>query len=147
MDNGSSKSLDSLGRFRCRNNRNFNNEILGPGHRLEGGLLYRYEIESRDIYVYLPPDYFEGSSIEKILYMSDGNEYLTRAGVPTILDESISTARVSPLIGVFVGLESPERTNSRIYLRSRSKGDRYVDALATNWVAGIEKYWFNYSRL
>ena len=119
---------------------NFNNEIFGPGHRLESSLLYRYEIESRDIYVYLPPDYFEGSSIEKILYMSDGNEYLTRAGVQTILDESISTSKVAPLIGVFVGLKSQNERIQEYTYGPGQNGDRYVDALATKWVAEIERY-------
>ena len=119
---------------------NFNNEILGPGHRLDRSLLYRFEIEARDIYIYLPPEYFSGRNIEKILYLNDGNEYLTRAGVQTIIDDTIASARVSPMLGVFIGLESQNDRIAEYTYGSGQNGDAYVDALALDWAPRIEQY-------
>ena len=119
---------------------NFNNEIIGPGHRLERSLLYRYEIGLRDAYIYLPPAYFEASEIRKILYVSDGNEYLTRAGVQAIIDDTILANRVSPIVGVFLGLESQNERIQEYTYGPGQKGDAYVDAIATDWVPEIEQY-------
>lgn len=57
----------------------------------------------RRVYVYLPPGYNADSAYHyPTLYVHDGGEYLTRAQLPTILDNLIQQQEIPPLIAVMV---------------------------------------------
>jgi len=57
----------------------------------------------RRVYVYLPPGYDTDSTHDyPTLYVHDGGEYLTRAKLPTILDNLIHGQDIPPLIAVMV---------------------------------------------
>ena len=59
--------------------------------------------ETRNIQVYLPFGYQpEDSLAYPTLYVQDGTDFINLAGMPEILDWSISTGRCRPLIVVFV---------------------------------------------
>lgn len=57
----------------------------------------------RRVYVYLPPEY-EAASTHRYptLYVHDGGEYLSRAKLPTILDNLTHSQEIPPLIAVMV---------------------------------------------
>lgn len=57
----------------------------------------------RRVYVYLPPGYGQDATQRfPVLYVHDGGEYLTRARLPTILDNLIYSQDIPPLIAVMV---------------------------------------------
>ena len=57
----------------------------------------------RRVHVYLPPRYEADSTCDySALYVHDGGEYLTRAKLPTILDNLIHSKDIPPLIAVMV---------------------------------------------
>ena len=57
----------------------------------------------RHVYVYLPPGYDDRVNERfPVLYVHDGGEYLTRARLPTILDNLIHNQEIPPLMAVMV---------------------------------------------
>lgn len=57
----------------------------------------------RRVYVYLPPGYDEDSSKRfPSFYVHDGGEYLTRARLPTVIDNLCHAQELPPLIAVMV---------------------------------------------
>jgi enterochelin esterase-like enzyme/HSP20 family molecular chaperone IbpA len=73
------------------------------------GRVQEFEFDSevlhnkRRVYVYMPPGYNDREKDRfPVLYVHDGGEYLTRARLPTILDNLIHNQEVPPLIAVMV---------------------------------------------
>ena len=73
------------------------------------GHVQEFEFESevlhnkRRVYVYLPPGYDDRPGERfPVLYVHDGGEYLTRARLPTILDNLIHNQEIPPLMAVMV---------------------------------------------
>ena len=73
------------------------------------GRVQEFEFESevlhnkRHVYVYLPPGYDDRPDERfPVLYVHDGGEYLTRARLPTILDNLIHNQEIPPLMAVMV---------------------------------------------
>jgi len=73
------------------------------------GRVQEFEFDSevlhnkRHVYVYMPPGYNDRMSERfPALYVHDGGEYLTRARLPTILDNLIHNQEVPPLMAVMV---------------------------------------------
>jgi enterochelin esterase family protein len=57
----------------------------------------------RQVYVYLPPEYAKRSSQRfATFYVHDGGEYLSRARLPTVLDNLRHSQEIPPLIAVMV---------------------------------------------
>src|SRR5262245_48016305 len=57
----------------------------------------------RRVYVYLPPEYAKRSSQRfATFYIHDGGEYLSRARLPTVLDNLRHSQEIPPLIAVMV---------------------------------------------
>lgn len=73
------------------------------------GRVQEFEFESevlhnrRRVYVYMPANYQEQVNDGfPVLYVHDGGEYLTRARLPTILDNLIHNQEIPPLMAVMV---------------------------------------------
>lgn len=73
------------------------------------GRVQEFEFDSevlhnkRRVYVYLPPGYNERENNRfPALYVHDGGEYLTRARLPTVLDNLIHNQEIPPLMAVMV---------------------------------------------
>lgn len=73
------------------------------------GQVQEFEFESevlhnkRRVYVYLPPGYKDRATDHfPVLYVHDGGEYLTRARLPTVLDNLIHSHEIPPLMAVMV---------------------------------------------
>lgn len=57
----------------------------------------------RRVYVYLPPGYADDATTRfATLYVHDGGEYLSRARLPTILDNLLHSQDIPPLIAIMV---------------------------------------------
>ncbi|HTO94102.1 MAG TPA: alpha/beta hydrolase-fold protein, partial [Bacteroidota bacterium] len=54
------------------------------------------------VYVYLPSGYLSGAERYPALYVTDGGEYLSRAGMSAVLDNLIAEREISPLVAVFL---------------------------------------------
>jgi enterochelin esterase family protein len=73
------------------------------------GRVQEFEFDSevlhnqRRVYVYMPPGYNDREKERfPVLYVHDGGEYLTRARLPTILDNLIHSQDITPLMAVMV---------------------------------------------
>ncbi|MGE0826718.1 MAG: alpha/beta hydrolase-fold protein [Candidatus Binatia bacterium] len=82
---------------------------LEEASNIPHGQVQEFEFESevlhnrRRVYVYLPPGYTERTGERfATLYVHDGGEYLTRARLPTILDNLIHNQDIPPLIAVML---------------------------------------------
>jgi enterochelin esterase-like enzyme len=116
----------------------FNNEIIGPEHVYDKSLLYRFEQDGRDIFIQLPLSYLRGETVEAALYLNDGNEYLTRAGLQEVVDETIASGRAISVLVVYVALaDQNERLTEYTYGPS-NQGDAYVARLAGQYVPAVE---------
>lgn len=82
------------------------------------------------VYVYLPPGY-RGSAVRyPVLYVTDGGEYLRRAGMNNVIDNLTADGGILPLIAVFIDpLSDPAdpRTNTR--MSDYALSDRFVRAV------------------
>jgi enterochelin esterase-like enzyme len=76
-----------------------------------------------------------------VLYVSDGNEMLTRAGMQAVADAAIAAGRALPVAIAYVALPSQNvRTDEYTYGSATANGDRYVAMLADEIVPVIESY-------
>jgi enterochelin esterase family protein len=85
----------------------------------------------RDVFVYLPRGLFDGSVRYPSLYVADGNEMITRAGMDTITDGVLDAGGAKPAIVVFVDLHDPvERMDDYTFDTPTARGDLYRTFLA-----------------
>ena len=84
----------------------------------------------REARVYLPPGYDQSTARYPTVYMSDGIEYLERAGANIISDNLIAERRLRPVILVCL---SPVERNKEYWMNQE-----YVDWLATKLVPMID---------
>ena len=82
---------------------------LEVNNSIPHGRVEEFEFESevlhnkRRVYVYVPPGYKDRTNERfSVLYVHDGGEYLTRARLPTILDNLIHTQEIPRLMAVMV---------------------------------------------
>lgn len=117
----------------------FNSVLYTEGYAHEVGRLERFRWQSarlndeRDVYVFLPPG-FEALEALPSLYVHDGNESITRSR----MDLALGNAGIA-VLGVFVALPNQNlRIAQYTYGEPESRGDAYVDALATELVPLVE---------
>jgi enterochelin esterase family protein len=82
-------------------------------------------------YVYVPPGYRSGTDRYPVLYVTDGGEYLSRAGMNAVLDNLIAEGEIVPLIAVFLEPRSDPadpRTNTR--MSDYALNDSFIGALS-----------------
>ncbi len=83
------------------------------------------------VYVYLPPGYRPGSGPYPLLFVTDGGEYLSLAGMNVILDNLIAGGDIVPIVAAFIDpkTDPPDaRTNAR--MAEYDLNDAFVGALA-----------------
>jgi enterochelin esterase-like enzyme len=93
--------------------------------RLESGYLHR----TSPIYVYKPPGASPGRNLPTI-YVTDGGEYLSFAGMDRILDRLILSKRLRPVVAVFIDPRTDPRdpaSNKRMIDYAAS--DTFLDFL------------------
>lgn len=102
------------------------------------GRVQEFEFESevlhnrRRVYVYMPANYQEQVNDGfPVLYVHDGGEYLTRARLPTILDNLIHNQEIPPLMAVMV--DPIDR------LREYSANEEYARFTETELIPHIDK--------
>ena len=102
------------------------------------GRVQEFEFESevlhnrRRVYVYMPAHYQEQVNDGfPVLYVHDGGEYLTRARLPTILDNLIHNQEIPPLMAVMV--DPIDR------LREYSANEEYARFTETELIPHIDK--------
>lgn len=110
----------------------FNNEIIGPEHVPTTSAIHRFFIRDRDVFLQLPLAHFSTPSQPLgVLYVSDGNEMLTRAGMQAVVDQTIASGRASPVAVAWVALPSQDvRRDEYTYGTPTANGDVYVAMLA-----------------
>lgn len=90
--------------------------------------------DDRDVFVYLPPRYDDGScsTLPQIVF-HDGNESLTRGDFAGVADTTYATAASSQAVLVFVALSSQTvRTDEYTFGTQTALGDAYGDFLASD---------------
>ncbi|BDU49501.1 alpha/beta hydrolase-fold protein [Haliovirga abyssi] len=85
----------------------------------------------RRVQIYLPYNYTEGKKY-KVIYFTDGKEYLKDGNAKNILDNMIFDGEIEPVIGVFV--DSIERESEYIY----NTRDEYIKYFVENMMPKIE---------
>ncbi len=94
-----------------------------------------YKLQYR---VYLP-DGYESMTDLPVLYITDGQWYISDGGVPRVLDELISSGKIEPVIAVFVDNRNPD--NLKLNRRSRQFfcNQGYADFFSSELVPAIDK--------
>ena len=119
----------------------FNNELVGPDHVVGTSLIHHRVLVRRDVYLQLPVAYFANSATALgVLYVNDGNETLTRAGMQAVVDQTIAANRASPLAVVYVGLEDQNFRIAEYTYGTGTTGDVYIDELADQIVPAVEQF-------
>lgn len=118
----------------------FNNEIIGPDHILSTSVIHRFFVRDRDVFLQLPLAHFMSPpSPLGVLYVSDGNEMLTRAGMQAVVDQTIGAGRASPVAVAWVALPSQDvRRDEYTYGTPTANGDAYVAMLADEIAPVVE---------
>lgn len=105
---------------------------------LPHGRVEEFDFESsllgnqRRVYVALPPGYDDAHTVRfPVLYVHDGGEYLSRARLPTILDNLLARQDVPPLIAVMV--DPVDRT------REYGANEAYARFVAEELVPAIDQ--------
>lgn len=120
---------------------NFNNELFGPSHTFGTSVLHRFFIRDRDVFLQLPLAHFSGTATMGVLYVHDGNEMLTRAGMQAIVDQAIASGNTAPIAVAWVALPDQSiRTAEYTFGTAGANGPAYVDYLATQVVPAIEAH-------
>ena len=90
--------------------------------------------DDRDVFVYLPPRYADGScaTLPQIVF-HDGNESLTRGDFAGVADTTYATTPASQAVLVFVALSSQTvRTDEYTFDTSTALGDQYGEFLVND---------------
>ncbi len=93
---------------------------------------------SRQIHVYLPPGYEQGTGEYPTIYIQDGLDYVEYAIVPGVLDRLIADKKIKPLIAVFVtppNRHLPEMPNR---MTEYGMNDDYVDFMCDELIPAID---------
>jgi enterochelin esterase-like enzyme len=121
----------------------FNAEAAGPNHVPTASFLYRFFIVDRDVFLQLPTAVFTSSSPPAlgVLYVHDGNEMLTRAGLEDVVDGAIGSGEAMPLALAYIALPDQSiRTDEYTFGTPTALGDQYLDLIASQIVPEIESH-------
>jgi enterochelin esterase family protein len=84
-----------------------------------------------NVRVYLPAHYARGAEHYPVVYVTDGGEYLSIAGMNVILDNLIALGEIAPLIAVFIDpRKDPADPASSTRMTDYALNDRFVGALS-----------------
>lgn len=153
--------VDQFNPFKVLNGFGPMSELAMPGyrrHRLfepwqygkKGGLelVRKMEVPStilgyaHDIYVYLPPAYeIEKDRDYPVVFFQDGLDYIEFAITPHVIDDLIQSAKIEPLIAVFITPPNRFRPESPNRMTEYGLNPDYVSFMADELVGFIaEKY-------
>ncbi|MBS2027145.1 MAG: hypothetical protein JST54_04500 [Deltaproteobacteria bacterium] len=135
----------------------FNAMVTLPGHALLEGNTRRehftstVEANTRDVFVYLPPQYFQASDALPVIYNHDGREALTKGQFDQKLQGSIDGSTSAPIILVTVALDDQNnRGNEYVWdydptyspqVAPNPRGDEYVKLLSDELVPFIDTHY------
>jgi len=74
---------------------------------------------TRDVYVYLPPDYGQTDKKYPVIYLFDSFIYLHRVEVPNVMDNLLAEGKIEPMIAVMI--DNPTSTSRLTELPMNSK--------------------------
>lgn len=84
-----------------------------------------------NVLVYLPAHYEGGAGRYPVIFVTDGGEYLSIAGMDVILDNLIASGEIAPLIAVFIDpRKNPADPASSTRMTDYALSDTFVGALA-----------------
>jgi iron(III)-enterobactin esterase len=127
----------------------FNNEAFGRSHVFGSSAIRRFVFADwatpsrgdRDVFLQLPAVHFDGTQTMGVLYVHDGNEYLTRANAQAVVDTAVIMRVMDPTAIVYVALPNQSiRRDEYSYGATTANGDRYVAYLADQIVPRIEQH-------
>lgn len=95
----------------------FADGTLTPDIRITSETL-GYSLQYR---VYLPEGY-DARADHPVLYLTDGQSYISRGGMPQVLDRLIADGEIEPVVAVFVDARDPDN------LRSNRRNDQFLCA-------------------
>lgn len=87
--------------------------------------------------VYTPAGYSDLDNLP-VIYVTDGQEYISLAGMPTVLDNLIAEGQIRPLIAVFIDSRSPDDPNENRREREFIENPRYAEFAARELVPLID---------
>lgn len=119
----------------------FNNEVFGINHIFSTSVVYRFFVRDRDVFLQLPLAHFDGATTMGVLYVHDGNEMLTRAGMQPVVDQTISAGRAAPTAIAYIALPDQNiRYDEYTYGAPTANGDNYIAMIADEIAPEIEAY-------
>ncbi|MEO1055269.1 MAG: alpha/beta hydrolase-fold protein [Bacteroidota bacterium] len=104
-------------------NRIIKSEVLG------------YDLQYR---VYLPPNYEQLNDLS-VIYLADGQWYISEGDMPNIMDELISKKQIKPLIAVFIDNRDPHNLSNNRRNSQFLCNEKYVQFAANELVPHIDK--------
>jgi enterochelin esterase-like enzyme len=121
----------------------FNAEAVGPSHAPTSSFLYRSFIVDRDVFLQLPTAVFTSSAPPPlgVLYVHDGNEMLTRAGLEDVVDTAIGSGQAAPLAIAYIALPDQSiRTDEYTFGTPTALGDQYLQMIIDRIAPEIESH-------
>ena len=94
--------------------------------------------ETRNIVIYLPPNYSPLFSYP-VLYVQDGSDYITFGKIIQLLEEKMQTEQWPPFIMVAIPVERNNRTNE--YHLQGEKHSKYLRFFAEELIPYIDKHY------
>jgi enterochelin esterase-like enzyme len=99
--------------------------------------LLGYDLQYR---VYLPDGYEKMDDLA-VLYVTDGQWYISEGDAPSVLDELIVSGKIDPVIAVFVDNRNPDNLDENRRNRQFFCNRKYADFFADELIPAIdEKY-------
>ena len=135
----------------------FNAMVTLPGHALFEGNTRRehfastVESNTRDVFAYLPPQYFQSSDALPVIYNQDGREALTKGQFDQKLQGSIDGQTCNPAILVTVALDDQNNRGDEYVwdfdptyspqVAPNPRGDTYVKLISDELVPFIDSHY------
>jgi enterochelin esterase-like enzyme len=107
---------------------------LTPNIRLSSEAL-GYDLQYR---VYLP-DGYESREDLPVLYLTDGQSYISRGRVPRVIDRLIEERRIQPLIAVFVDPRDPDNLKRNRRNQEFMCNEKYLSFFSDELIPSIEE--------
>lgn len=146
--NGSNWILDPLNPFTVSGGYGPNSELAMPAYvqpweiheypGVEKGTIESFSIKSPElnknfsVQVYLPPGYDASGFSYPVVYVHDGQEYLSLGGMDHVMDNLLDSNKIDPLIGVFI------RPNNRNEEYGFSQRYQYAQFIAETMVPYVD---------
>jgi enterochelin esterase-like enzyme len=107
---------------------------LTPNIRISSDVL-GYELQYR---AYLP-DGFESRADLPVIFLTDGAGYIRQGHVPSVMDRLIQSARIEPVVAIFVDARDPNAPNVNRRNEQFFCNEDYLNFFITELIPAIEK--------